>query len=114
MQGALGQRALLAGSRIPKFTLHGGSQAREIVLEQVILRPGFHDGHGQLFTDRGRYDDEGYVTAALVQQQQGGGCIQLRQTIVRDDDIPRLLGERGPHFRRGHYTLGVQRVAGPG
>ena len=50
-EGRFGLAALAAGLRVAQFALDGGDEAGQFVLEDEIVRPGFHGGHGLFVAD---------------------------------------------------------------
>jgi len=77
------------------------------------MRAGLHGGHGGLFRDIARDDDKRQVQPAGFDLGQRGEGVEAGQPVVGDDEVPRLLFQRGVQgFSRFHPAAGG-RVAGP-
>ena len=53
-----------------QLTRHGGRQARQLVLHDVVVGAGLHGRDGGIFADAARDNEEGNVQAALLEQFQ--------------------------------------------
>ena len=103
-RGTLGRVLQLAGD--------GGGQAAEAVFDDEVVGAGTQGGHGLLFLDGARDDDEGQVLAAGVQNLQGLQRLEAGHRIIRQDQVPRAGRQGGGHGRGSFHPLHHRLVAG--
>ncbi len=94
-QFVLGAGALAPLGRLPHLALDGRNQAREVGLHEVIVGAGAHDFHGGFLADAARDDDEGHVRGVAPRGLQRPQAVKMRQTEIRQDDVPVFPGQRG-------------------
>ena len=107
--GALGGLGALA--------LHRGSEPGEVVLHEVVVRPGLHRCDGRRLVHRAGDEDERDVQAAFLKSGQCFQGVELRHPVVGDDDVPGRGEERvlerigGVHAVEAHQpALGLERM----
>jgi hypothetical protein len=79
------------------FPLNRRHQAREIPFEQVVTGTGLHRRHGGFHTYRSGHEKQRYIRGKLPRKTQCGGTAEMRQGIVRDDDIPVVFAKGNRH-----------------
>jgi hypothetical protein len=91
--------------RARELTLHRGDKPRQVPFGEVVVRPGLHRLHGDLFADDAGNENERHIARPPGCQREGGGAAEVRHRIVRDDQIPRVLVERRRHRVGGVDSL---------
>ena len=89
-QFKLGAAQAGAGAGIVQFALQCGRQARQIVLHDVIIGAGFHDGDRHLLADGAGDQDEGGVAVLQSAQGQCIHAVKAQHGKVRQHHIPLL------------------------
>ena len=110
-------RLLAAAMRLARFPLAQLSfddrrQAREAILEQVVIGARAHRLDGGLLPDRTGHDDERQVASVLLGHGQRGEGAEPRHRPVGDHDVPALGLQRGAHGLRILDALELDRAAG--
>ncbi len=105
---ALGDDETLAHARLlgakrhfPDLALDGERQARQISLENVVMRARLHRGDGPRFADRSRDENERDVLSAGVEIGERPQPAVRGKRIVGDDDVPFPRRERPPELLLG-------------
>ena len=75
------------------FALDRRGQPDEVVLEDVVAGRGPHHGDRDVLADGPREDDEREVRVESADDRQGGRCAESGQGVVRDDGVPRPVGQ---------------------
>jgi hypothetical protein len=94
-----------------QFALHRGCEAHQVGLEDVVTGAGDHGFRRGVFAYGAGNDDEGNILAALPEQREGARAAEMRQRIIRQDDIG-SGGQRGKILRFGFHPGPCQPVAG--
>lgn len=71
--------------------LNGGSHSFDMLLDNVVPRPGLHTLHRRIFVHRSCENDERHVRTTLHREFERGHAVEQGQLVVRDD-------ERGAEF----------------
>ena len=69
------------------FALDDGSQAREVALENVVVRAAAHDRHRGVFTDGSGDHDKRDIEVALLQHVKRPRGTELGQAVVGEDQV---------------------------
>src|SRR5918993_494592 len=106
LQALLCPLALPPGLRFFQPPLHGGAQAREVPLHDVVVSPGLHRLYGGFLPDLPRDDDERRLRPRRTEHRQSLRRLEARHLPVGEDHVPRpSFRERPPHRLRGVHPL---------
>ena len=106
-----GLAARSAFGGLSNFSLDRRHQARQVVLDQDIVRARLEYLDGGLFAHRPGNDQKGNVWPDLLEDRDRGQRVESGQRVVADDDVPGLLLEGGAKGIRRVHAVGVDRVA---
>ena len=80
--------------------LDGGTDPRQVALEQVVGRARFHAADRRLLVDRAGHDEEGHGRRTLAREGEGAHAVEPGQCEVGEDDVGpegfQLVEERLP------------------
>ncbi len=101
---------------LPDLPLDRSGQPAQVAFEQVVARPRPHHFDRPLLADNARDDDEGKVRIGLPAEREGLRRPETRKVKVRQDHVPRPLGQGGTHLVGRLDPLPVRpvRTAGQG
>src|SRR5687768_7562022 len=73
-------------------SLHGGTYARQIALEEIVRRSGLHAADGGLFIDGASDNQEGNARRPFSRERQRSHAIETGQRVIGENDVrPELL-----------------------
>ena len=84
----VGHVALAPDRGFAQLTLDRRRQPREIALHDVVVSAGPHGGHGGVFANRARDEDERQIGMLLAHDGERLGPAEARHGVVRDHQIP--------------------------
>src|SRR5215212_9259029 len=106
LEALLRPLALPAHLRLFESPLYSGTQAREVVLHDVVVRPRPHRLNRRLLPYLSRDDDEWRLRLCLARHLQRPDPRKAWHPPVRENHVPRSsLCERPPHLLRGVHPL---------
>ena len=85
---------LTADGRFAQLAFHRRGQAAQVALHQVIVRAGFHRGHGGGFADAPGDDEEREIQPGLLEKKERVRRAESRQIVVRKNHVPGLCLQR--------------------
>ena len=74
--------------RFAQLALHRGTEAPQVVLQDVVVGAGAHRLDGRVLADGARDDDEGDVGIVIAQQVQGIDGAEALHRVIAEDHIP--------------------------
>ena len=84
----VGEVALAADRGLAQLALDRRRQPREVALHDVVVRAGPHRGHGGVFADGARDEDERQIGMLLADDRQRLRAAEARHGVVGDHEVP--------------------------